>query len=400
MVYVGELWIKCPLRPVFTFLVQEGDSCKWTDDSQRLILESFDAICNSPSHIYHSTLPFSPSSSWLHESYSTELSQELKVVRGLPVGWAACSRTVSFDSSPKTLAYWKDIIGVGLLFGGIVILDGITGTHTSILSGHTDSANSLTFSLDGALLVSGSNDKTVKLWDIQTGGVIKTFHGHTDVVWSVSISPDCTTIASGSGSGTIHIWDLQMGECCCVIKGYNDAAISVSFSPTNSQLLISASWSGVVQQWDVDGHQIGPSYPGDGVAFSPDGTCLISWKGTAATVQNSDSGVILAKLYVVNDDLCYCCFHPNGRLAAGVADETIYVWDITSSDPHLIETFIGHTNSITSLVFSSSSLISASWDESVKFWQIGASSTDPDVTDPKSTPGSILLCWSHRGGTL
>jgi len=63
---------------------------------------------------------------------------------------------------------------------------------------------------DGTLLVSGSRDDTVKLWDVQTGGVIKTFRGHTDCVLSVAISADCTMIISGSSDKTIHLWDIQI----------------------------------------------------------------------------------------------------------------------------------------------------------------------------------------------
>ena len=76
---------------------------------------------------------------------------------------------------------------------------------------------------------------------------------------------------------------------------------------------------------------------------------------------------------------------PSGEMVAISAGSTIYVWDIANSEPHLVGTFIGHTNHINSLTFSSpSSLISASTDQSVKFWKIGTQPTDLVGTDPKS----------------
>jgi len=81
------------------------------------------------------------------------------------------------------------------------------------------------------------------------------------------------------------------------------------------------------------------------------------------------------------------CFSPDGRLMAFAVNCDVCVLDITSSNPHLVETFVGHTREIASLIFSSSStLISASEDKSIKFWQIGASLTTPVVTDPGSIP--------------
>ena len=88
----------------------------------------------------------------------------------------------------------------------------------AIFSGHTDWVYCLTFSLDGTLLVSGSYDKTVKLWDVQTGGVINTFHGHTDEVLSVFISADLTMIASGSEDNKICLWGIQTEECLQIIE--------------------------------------------------------------------------------------------------------------------------------------------------------------------------------------
>ena len=271
--------------------------------------------------------------------------------------------------------------------GNISILDVVTGTCASILSRHTDSVEALTFSLDGVLLASGSNDKTINLWDIQTGGVVRTFHGHTDWIWSVSISPDCATIASGSGDTTIRVWDLWTGECHRIIQGHNSYVTSVGFSHANSQLLISASVDGTVLQWDAEGNQIGSAYPGYGVAVSLDGALFISWDQEVATIHKSDSGETVAELHVANSIFQRCRFSPDGRFVACAAGEIIYIWDITDSDPCLVETFTGHTKDITSLAFSSPSLlISASDDKSVKFWQIDTSSEDPTESDPPPTP--------------
>jgi len=348
-----------------------------------MILEYFDIINVSPSHIYCSSLKFSPSSSWLHQHYGVGLSQEVKVVRGLSAGWGTCFCIVVADERLFGLVYWRDIIAVGSDTGYIMILDAITGGKTAVLSGHTDVARCLTFSPDGTMLVSGSSDKTIKLWDMQTGGVVKTFHGHTGGVYSVSISSNCIKIASGSGDKTIHLWDIQTGECHCVIQ-QESSVKPIHFFPLDPHHFISVS-DKKVQKWNIDGHKIGPEYDGSSVAFSFDVTKLVLCNMGVIQVQSSDSGVVIAEFHM--DRAGNCCFSPDGRLVAVSAGYTVYVWDITSSEPSLIETFIGHTHDITSLVFSSpTSLISTSQDKSVRFWPIGASSTSPDVTDPKSTP--------------
>ena len=364
-----------------------GLICKWADDSQRLILEYFDVISNSPSEIYHYALPFSPSESWLHECYSSELLQEVKVIKGFQAGWGMCSRTVHLDSHPTTLTCWKNTVAVGLHLGNITILNGISGTHLSTISGHTGFVASLAFSLDGVLLVSGGEDATVSLWDVQTGGAVKTFCGHTSWVWSVSISQDCAIIASGSEDNTIRLWNTKTGECNQTIVGDSTGVNSVNFSPTNSQLLVSGFNSGTIQQWDVGGQRTGLTYDGHEIAFSSDGAHFVShgWAETVATVRNFDSGEVVAKFQASSTDVEHYCFSPDGRFVAGASGSTIYVWDITNSDPRPIKTLIGHTKNITSLTFSSS-LISSSDDQSIKFWQIGTSLVDLVATNSRPTP--------------
>jgi len=365
--------------------VQVGVPCKWANDSQRLLLEWFDVICISPSEVYHLALQFCPPSSWLCKSYSTELSQEVKVIKGVPAKWGECSRTVTLDKPPSAFTCWKGTIAVGLESGDIIILDGITGTQTAVLPEHTDFVTSLAFSSDGISIVSGSDDRTIKLWDVQTGGVIKTFEGHTNHVVSVSISADYTIIASGSMDGTIRLWGIQTEECHHVIKKEN-LAHYVKFSPTNPQHFMSVS-GGEVLGWDINGHQINPTHNGTDIAFSPDGTQLVSCQGEDIVIWYCGSGEIITKFHMANSRTGRCCFSPDARLIAVAAKNVVYVYDVTSVDSHSIKTFVGHTGSITSLAFSSvSSLISSSNDGSVKFWQIDTLPTSPIATDLTSTP--------------
>jgi len=382
MVCFGECCIDCLLELVLMFF-QAGASCQWTTDSQRLILEYFDIIYDSPSHLYCSALKFPPSSSWLHQYYSVELPQDVKVVRGLSAGWGTCFRTVPLDRSIHALTCWEDTIAVGLGLGHIITLNAVTGSKIAGLSGHTDRVSSLTFSPDGTSLVSGSYDNTIKLWDMQTGGVVKTFQGHSGGICSVSISPNFTTIASGSDDKTIRLWDIQTGECYRMIQ-QESSVHSVHFFPLDPQHFISISGH-KVWEWNIDGHKNAPQCDGSYAAFSFDGTKFVLCNWGIVQVQSSDFRTVVAEFHMENTVTHHCCFSPDGRLVAISTGHTAYVWDITNSEPCLIETLIGHTNSITSLVFSSpTSLISTSRDRSVKFWQIGTSSRSPNVIDPKS----------------
>ena len=304
------------------------------------------------------------------------------MVKGPRAEWEIYSRTVSFKNTPQTVAYQKGVVVVGFDRGDIVVLDAVTQIRMSVHSRHRRCVRSLALSSDGMFVASGSDDKTVKFWDIQTGGVVRTFYGHTDEIYSISVSSDCTTVASGSADKTIRLWDIRTGECCHVLGGHDELIRTVDFSPTNPRLLMSASYDHTVQWWDIDGHQIGPTYEGDYVAFSSDGSRFVSQRGRVATVRDSGSGAIVADLQAPMADLQQCCFSPDGKLMAGVIYRNIYVWDIANSDPRPVKTFVGHTQFITSIVFSSS-LVSSSYDGSIRFWQVGVLPTDPVVTDPE-----------------
>ena len=336
--------------------------------------------------MHHSILQLCPSSSWLQKYYGAELSLGVEVVKGL-AEWGTCSRSVSSGSYTWALSYCNNFLAVGSDNGDVIILDAISGSQTDVLSGHSSCVRGLEFSFDGRSLVSGGGDKVVKLWDLQTGGVVRTFYGHTTVVCSVAISVDYTRIASGSGSGVIHIWDVQSWECICIIEQEGFINYLGFFqAPTGPHHIISVCDNNV-QKWDFNGHQIQCAYKGSNINFSPDYTQFAICNGCVITIQNSSSGKIMVELHTPHETIRQCCFSPDGRLVAAVADTTAYIWDITNSEPCLIRTLCGHSETITALVFSSpSSLISMSGNGFLMFWQIDALPLDPVITDLKTNP--------------
>ena len=95
-----------------------------------------------------------------------------------------------------------------------------------MLSGHADSVRSVAWSSNGKQLVSGSDDKSIKLWDIQIGQALHTFSGHTDSVLSVAWSPDGKTMVSGSADNTIKLWDIQTEQVLHTFSGHTNSVIS------------------------------------------------------------------------------------------------------------------------------------------------------------------------------
>ena len=335
------------------------------------------------------------------------------MVMGLPNRWDTCSRTIFFEGPPRAFARCGGIIAVGIE-SNVVLLDAITGMKVSVLSGHKHTIKSLASSLDGTLLASVGHYGNFKLWDVQTGGVIRAFH--TIGAISASISPDGATIALGTRHGAIHLWDVQAWKCHSIETRQrgagrarrffrDDVAGVVKFSPTNSQRLLFSPEPGTVQQWDVDGHQIGTSYHEEGrvqdFAYALDGARFVSCGGKVATVRDSESGAVVVQLGAPDqENLSGCCFSPDGRFVACKANTIIYVWDITLPKPRLVGQ-VEHSDSITFIAFSSS-LISGSHDRSVKFWQSSSFLTNSTTTDHTiglhgSTPVKSVNLFAEDG---
>ena len=145
--------------------------------------------------------------------------------------------------------------------------------------GHTSSAYSVAITPDGKHIVSGSWDKTIKLWDINSGKEIRSFEGHTNSVNSVTITPDGKHIVSGGYDITIKLWNINSGEALRSFKGNIDSVYSVAFTPDGKSIIFGGE--GSIKLWKQKNDQMIQSFEGHrgafyAVAYSPNGKFIIS----------------------------------------------------------------------------------------------------------------------------
>jgi WD40 repeat protein len=118
------------------------------------------------------------------------------------------------------------------------------------LQDHSDNVNSVAITSDNKKIVSGSNDKTIKIWDIDTGEVLKTLIEHSDNVNSVAITSDNKKIVSGSNKSTISISDIDTCELLKTLIGHSHYVKTVAITPDNKKI-VSGSGDRTIKVWQI-----------------------------------------------------------------------------------------------------------------------------------------------------
>jgi len=237
-------------------------------------------------------------------------------------------------------------------------------------------ATSVAFSPDGRFLASGHSDKTVKLWNVSDGGLVRTLTAHTSEVTSVAFSPDGQFLASGSKDKFVHIWKLSDGSLHQTLTGHTDAVSSVAFSVDN-QFLASGSLDMTVKLWRVSDGSLVKTLTGhassvSSVAFSPNGQFLASgsYDGSIKLWRVVD-GSLERDLTTKASLVTSIAFSPDGQiLASGSLDNTVKLWRV--SDGSLVRTLTGHASGVASIAFSPDGqlLVSVSYDNTFRLWRI------------------------------
>lgn len=351
-------------------------------------------------------------------------------------------RTVTFspDSRSVISGTWT-----GATSGVMSMWSVRTGALIQQFYGHTDIISGIVFLPDGERVASVSWDRTLRIWDIDTGIEVERFEnfedkllnlsvsadgqylltnsgdfggneitidnenskdtsvwlidllsrdeerryvGSTDWIWTVDINPAETLLVSGTGplntptSGVaddslVRIWDFETGEVIHELAGHTETVEGVAFSPDGSQI-ISGAWDGQLILWDVDsGEEIRRYTTADdlnytNVIFTPDGTQFVS-SATNGTIilWDVETGEEVRRFEGHTRDVDGIDISPDGTiLASGSYDLTIRLWNLQTGEE--IRQMTGHTDRINDVAFNADGtrLLSSSWDSSVRLWDV------------------------------
>ena len=231
-----------------------------------------------------------------------------------------------------------------------------TAPLKAIFEGHTDFVWSVVFSPDGQTLVSGSRDRSIRLWDIHTRQLEVTLIETTDFFMPVAISPDGQTLASSSLHGSLRLWNPQNGKHIRTLTGHKDWVSSIAFSP-DGQTLASGGAGGKIFLWNTGTWQLIETLKQDThfvevIAFSPDGKTLASGsRDPIIRLWNPQNGKLKGILTGHTDAVMSIAFSPDGQtLVSGGRDRSIRLWN--PQNGKLKKTLTGYTDWINPVAFS------------------------------------------------
>ena len=201
--------------------------------------------------------------------------------------------------------------------------------NNTTLKGHTHLINSL-IQLNDGRIVSCSDDKTIRIWDLRINQCIVTLRGHKNSVTSVTQLSD-GRLASGSYDGNIKLWDVKRNICTSTLQGHTSWIYSLIQLKNGN--IASCSYDNTIKLWDFKMN-----------------ICTVTLLGHTDWIQS---------IKQIND----------GRIASCSWDKTIKLWDLSSDLSSL--TLEGHTNSVMSIIqLQDGRIASCSWDNTIKIWNL------------------------------
>ncbi|MBD0336577.1 MAG: WD40 repeat domain-containing protein, partial [Cyanobacteria bacterium Co-bin13] len=284
---------------------------------------------------------------------------------------------------------WSGVAALGLLVGVPAVWSGVVRRDASpiaseptpvqtvslvrALEGHTRPIRTMLL-VNGDTLISGSEDKTIRIWNLQQGTTEQTLEGHTSVVLALALSTDQQTLYSAGSDQSIIFWDIASGQPQKTLRPAHESPINTLALSPDGKVLASGSADGVVKLWNAETGELIEQLRQEGplvntLLFNRNGESLIAG-GAALDVWNLKTQEEMS--FETNQDLInrLAISPDNQTVISADVDKTVRFWDLATGE--LIGTATEHSRSVNDVVVGSNSLtfVTASADGTLAVWDM------------------------------
>ncbi|KZP17812.1 WD40 repeat-like protein [Athelia psychrophila] len=364
------------------------DLAAFAKDAKMFVNVFAPAISQSAPHIYLSALPFAPTLSLVSRQYLPRYPSTIHLKSGSVQRWPSALKTLEGHKDwVRAVAYSPD--GAHIVSGSddntIRIWDAETGEAVGEpLRGHSATIMAIVYSPDGRHIVSGSKDKTIRIWDAETGEAVgEPLIGHTEPIWAIAYLPDGAHIISGSDDNTIRRWDAVTGKAVGEpLSGHTETIYAVAYSLPDGRHIVSGSGDNTLRIWAAEtGEAVGEPLRGhtddiNCVAYSPDSKHIISGSDDGTIrIWDAKTGEAVGKpIHRAAGENTHgvwsvACSPDGKHIVSGWQDGTICVWDAETGEA-IGEPFEGHTSDVHCVAYSpdGTGIVSCSGDGTVRVW--------------------------------
>jgi WD40 repeat protein len=289
----------------------------------------------------------------------------------------------------------------GSFAGKLAVWDERSGARARDLAGHAGEIRSVAVSPDGRLLLTASDDRTAKVWDLATGELVRAL-AHPDVVSAAAFSPDGAEIVTGGGDARARVWRVADGTVRVELSGHTTRLGPTSFSPDGARI-VTSDRDGSVRLWDArtgaELHALAAGPPGARVyaaSFGRDGKRVVTAAATAGALWDAATGARLATFQHAGGVLA-AELGPGDRAVTASDDGVVRLW---APDGTLAHTLLGHAGAVAAVHFSADGalLATAGVDGTARVWDAGTGL--PIASDAGHVRKVFTMAWRPDGAEI